>query len=108
VLSVRSGREKNLASAVDPARPDGKVGRLQITRTGSVAWTVCEHPQAGSGEPSPECVRPGYEARVWKLERGSPAELLDEGTDIDPRSLGLRGSTLTWLHGGERRTATLE
>jgi hypothetical protein len=33
--------------------------------------------------------------------------LLDSGTGIDPGSLRLKRSKLTWLHGGKRRSATL-
>jgi hypothetical protein len=33
--------------------------------------------------------------------------LLDSGGGIDPASLRLRGSKLTWTHGGARRSATL-
>lgn len=108
VISVRTGREKSFPIGNDPGGSDlGKVGSLQVTPRASVAWIVCPYGQLSRGDPAPHCTRPGYRARVWKLERGSTPELLDEGTDIDPRSLGLRGTRLTWLRGGERRAATL-
>jgi hypothetical protein len=45
---------------------------------------------------------------VWKSDAGDDAELLDSGSDIDPRSLTLNGSTLTWTRAGEPRSATLD
>ena len=111
VISARTGRPKNPFTTVDPPNTDGKVGSLRINRQASVAWIVCEYSQNTAGNPRPECVRPGHEARVWKLERGggpNAPTLLDQGTDIDPRSLGLRGSELSWIRGGERQTAELD
>jgi len=108
VISVRSGRDKSPPTGVDPGRGDGRVGRLQITGAGSVAWIVCPFSEPPDGNPNPACTGPGDRARLWKQEPGSGPVLLDDGTDIDPGSLGLRGSSLRWLRAGQPRTATLE
>jgi hypothetical protein len=38
---------------------------------------------------------------------GGHDSVLDSGAGIDPRSLKLHGSTLTWRHDGATRRATL-
>jgi hypothetical protein len=96
VLSGRSGREKAPFTTLDRYGEAGEVGSLQVTPRAAVAWIVRGHDAI----------------RVWKLDRGSTAPnapvLLDEGPDIHPRSLGLRGTTLSWIRGGERQRARLE
>jgi hypothetical protein len=43
---------------------------------------------------------------VWRSDRGRTI-MLDDGQTVDPRSLRLRGSTLTWNDGGVVRSASL-
>jgi hypothetical protein len=49
---------------------------------------------------------------VYKLDAGpdrseDDVTALDRGKQIDPGSLQLHGSTLTWIKQGKRRSATL-
>ena len=91
-----------------------KVGSLALRRTGAIAWVEC--PVIGRlrvGDPRPNCVRAGLSVnRVYKRDSNTPqgdatTDLLDEGTEIDPTSLRLRGATVSWTHDGKRRTAPL-
>jgi len=89
-----------------------RVGSLEVHRTAGVAWIQCPASMRKPGpvrSPSPNCVRPGRSVnRVYKAEAGSRTPvLLDRGRSIDPRSLTLRGSTLTWRKGGRLRRARL-
>jgi hypothetical protein len=94
--------------------PSAKIGSLRLRGKTSVAWIECPLEDGfADGNPRPNCVRPGL-SRNAVLKRDSDtspdrkADLLDEGEGIDPRSLRLGGSTLTWIKDGERRSATLK
>lgn len=69
---------------------DGLPGRVVLRRTGGVAWSADE----------------GSAYAVYRRE-GRRARRLDRGRDVKAASLRLRGSTLEWRRGTERRTATL-
>jgi len=72
------------------------VESLVVKRDGSDAWIVVTNSLAGHGS--------NIEVRAHS--KSGPA-LLDSGFGINPSSLRLRGSKLSWRHGGQRRTATL-
>jgi hypothetical protein len=95
----------NVVESVRPFDGYPQVGSLRIRRSGAIAWISCP------GENSPDaslCPRRGQEARVYKLDAGATEPtLLATGRRIDTRSLGLRGSTLSWIEGIRRRTARL-
>jgi hypothetical protein len=62
---------------------------LVVTRTGAIAW-----------------FQPGSPTSVRAVDADG-ARTLYAGDDIDGGSLSLRGSTVAWMAGGERMTATL-
>ncbi len=66
------------------------VHKVVLAPTGSVAWS--------------DVIASGPE--IHALGRSGPV-VLDAGTGVDPNSLRLRGTTLSWIHGGEMKTATL-
>jgi hypothetical protein len=68
---------------------------LVLAPDGSAAWIVC----AGGSTPSP--------CQVVAAVAFGPNTLLDQGDQIDPKSLSLDGSTLSWRDNGETKTATL-
>jgi len=87
---------------------DGPVGSLRVTAAGALAWIECSTAGPGFGGPSPDCVRPGL---MDTVELAVPPAVtprqLDAGRQIDPRSLRLRGNTLSWIHSGRRRSVRL-
>ena len=82
--------------------PDGEsdqLGSIQVSRTGGYGWIECAY---GKG-----CA-PGTVSGVYKLDSDEVrSDRLARGRSVSPRSLTLQGSTLAWLEGGRRRTATL-
>lgn len=88
-----------------------KVGSLRFRPSGSVAWIACTEndPQVFSASRQPNCVRPGR-GRKWVMRKrigSSKADVLDSGHQIDPSSLRLAGSRLTWKKDGDRRVRQL-
>lgn len=88
-----------------------KVGSLRFRPNGSMAWIACTEndPQVFSASRQPNCVRPGR-GRKWVMRKrvgSSKAEVLDSGRQIDPSSLRLAGSRLTWKKDGRRRVRQL-
>lgn len=112
VRNLRTGRSKRSSGwvdpAADPAVAHARVGSLKINNRGSVAWIACPGDFSNEGSPRPNCVRPGANDTVYKREVGSgEAVVLDRGVGIDPRSLKRREATISWIHDGQRRTASL-
>jgi hypothetical protein len=99
VRDLRDGaRLRSLPATTAPLRPESfqSVTAIAVKADGAVAWIG----QAGSvisGKPTTE---------VHGADRRGPA-LLDAGAGIAPRSLRLRGSTLSWTDGGRTRRAAL-
>jgi hypothetical protein len=88
-----------------------KVGSLTVTRAGGLAWIAC--PRGSDFELTrrwPTCVKPGYKDSVYRDIAGSTGlpERLDTGRDIDPASLRRKGSRVTWIAGGKKRSTTLK
>jgi hypothetical protein len=71
---------------------------VALKANGSVAWILDRVDYTGAGNSQT------YE--VWKSD-GAGMVLLDSDPEIDPASLLLDGSTLTWTRAGEPRSATL-
>jgi hypothetical protein len=80
-------RPQNASSVVGA----GPVRTLVLKSDGSVAW-INEHPLGLLGDET------DYE--VHALDK-TGSRILASGTDIDPRSLALAGSTLYWMQGGK-------
>jgi hypothetical protein len=98
VRDLRDGalfRHLEVSSESLPGRPRD-VESLVLKANGSVAWIVS---RAGfMGSPSAVDV-----IAVDTTGR----RVLDSGVDVDPKSLALTGSTLTWRKGGAARSASL-
>ena len=79
-----------------PQASDGSRMRSGVASpNGSAAWIVCTvfaNPQL---------------CQVVDEVANGPSTVLDQGDQIDPTSLGLGGTTLTWRDGGQTRTASL-
>jgi len=88
-----------------------RVGSLLFRPNGSVAWIACTEndTQVFSASRQPNCVRPGR-GRKWVMRKrvgSNKADVLDTGRQIDPSSLRLAGSRLTWKKDGHRRARQL-
>jgi hypothetical protein len=79
----------------------GRVTDLTLKRNGSVGWISCH----ASGEDR-RCGRLDP-LQVWRADRRG-ARLLEESTQVDRDSLTRRESTIRWVSGGERRSASLK
>ena len=87
-----------------------KVGSLRVKGSGSLAWIAC--PERARyrawGHRRPNCVAAGDHDYVMILSTVDHKEkVIDRGRRIDPGSLRLAGSHLSWVHGPRRRHATL-
>jgi hypothetical protein len=111
VRDLRTGDFRHIEAArsdlperggADDGESAARVKGLTLKRNGSVAWISCFESRAGS------CAAPAsdLEWQVWRADaRGR--RLLDASEDVRLRSLQRAGSTLTWRHGDETRTARL-
>lgn len=99
VRDLRSGRQLRALAPTTSVLPESiqAVDSIVVKADGAVAWIS----QAAS------IVRRGSgKLEVQRADLRGQA-LLDSGTSIDSKSLRLNGSTLTWRHGSNTRTATL-
>jgi hypothetical protein len=98
VRDLRDGRVlRNIDASIETVagRPSA-VQSLVLKANGSVAWIVDRAAFMGS----PRTIDVVAEDTTGR-------RMLDRGPDIDPLSLRLSGSTLSWQKGGASRTATL-
>lgn len=98
ITRLTDGKPLGSAPAVDRAFVESfqSVTSLIVRRSGAVAWIA----SVGS------IINSETSVEVHKLDRGDSV-LLDRGRKIDPKSLRLRGSTLTWTDAGATRSSTL-
>ena len=84
-----------------------RVGSMTVTRSGALAWITC--PRRTRSEVQPRCLKPGAKVGVYRNLPGfdTPTERLASGRDIDPSSLRRKGSTISWIQDGTRRTSSL-
>jgi hypothetical protein len=95
VLRLSDGKQlKNFASTSGSVGPESyqSVDAVVVKRDAAVAWIATVRSIIGHG------------ARV---EVHANNKLLDSGLGIDPNSLKLHGSQLTWRHGTTTQSATL-
>lgn len=97
---LRSGHVVHSAGSTTNPYDDndtGHVSELRVTSSGFLAWIACR---------SDRCA-PGFQRQVFRFDsRGK--KLLDQGPMIHRRSLRVYdGGDVVWLHGEERRTASL-
>jgi hypothetical protein len=87
-------REAPVGSYVDAGLiRDERLAALVLTPRGSAAWVTTSSNRGVAGP-----------ASVHLAGRTGPVLVLDEGTAVDPASLRLEGSTLSWSDGGTRRS----
>ena len=89
-----------------------KIGSLAIGTHRTIAWIACPDDSAepvgsNSDDPRPECVRAGYGDQVRTIAGLGKVRVLDDGRDIDPTSLRVRGTRASWIRGGRRHSARL-
>jgi hypothetical protein len=86
-----------------------EIRSLVLKRDGAVAWAGCSSRYGPAyGRVGYECKRGDASRRVFALDRRSrKPRQLDVGRRIDPKSLRLRGSRLSWLKAGRRRYGRL-
>lgn len=107
VRDLRSGRvlhkvPTGMSKAPSPGHGSGEEGarvvgagptiNLVVKSDGAVAWTV--DTEEGPGR------------QVWAIDR-SGKRLVAEGTNLDPHSLALAGSTIYWTQDGQAFSAPL-
>jgi hypothetical protein len=99
VRRLIDGRRVRTDSAISvaPVESIPEVESLVLKPGGSDAWIVAAH-SLGTHKTTVE---------VHEHGRGSVAKLLDSGIGIDPTSLRLNGSELSWRDGGGERRAGL-
>ena len=73
------------------------IGSLVLKSDGAVAWIALGH----------SIVSQGAQRREVHSATAASQKLLDAGRTINPGSLRLHGSTLTWSDGAKTRSATL-
>ena len=99
VQRLSDGRKlRTLAAFTGQVGPESheQVRSIALRSDGAVAWIA----QASS------IIRDSQATEVHRADRRGKATL-DSGTAIDPTSLRLHGSTLTWRHGSATRSATV-
>ena len=104
VRDARTGAVWSQTSTLDwphPGTPyvryDFYLRRLVVAGDGAVAWTS-EEQEGGDGP---------VDGRVLSIGPRCGSRVLDDQARVDSRSLSLRGRTLSWVTGGQTRTAEL-
>jgi hypothetical protein len=95
VLDVSRGER----SAWSPSNPATTLVSFALSADGRVAWTA--------GDLGIPGVPPPPESQVFAARKGAPTVTLDSGPDVETRSLAIIGTTVTWLRGGQPRSAPL-
>jgi hypothetical protein len=84
-----------------------EVPAIVLKPDGAVAWVSCSG--GGNDGRVSSCVRGSRAVKhvfAWDRRRREPHQV-GAGVRIDPRTLTVRGSRLTWLQGRSRRAARL-
>jgi hypothetical protein len=100
VVDLRGfGRTVRSAAPSTTTGDYGFAAKPLLSARGSSAWVAfdCGHRNRACGRP--------YE--VWVADRAGTRRV-DRGDHVNPKSLTLHGTTLSWRNGGETKTATLE
>jgi hypothetical protein len=101
-VDVRTGetifRIGTLLDYAEATLVGGSVAKHVVGRAGALAWVTYDKP---TGYPVPP-----YQYEVRRYD-STGLTVLATGADIDPESLALDGTQLSWMQGGVRRSATL-
>lgn len=95
-------------------RPRERIGKLRVRRDGSMAWVSCpvidEKPDETLNSPRPNCVRAGRRRNsVYLFTPGdrypmtAKTRRIGSGRRLDPRSLRMSATTISWVRKGKRR-----
>jgi len=117
LLPVNSGSPPSGAALVagDFSTHNAKLITIKLKSDGAYAWMTCEikgplQAYFVTG-PHARCSHPGVPIWVYKHDAnqsdGAALTLLAHGRTIDPRTLRLHGSIISWRQQGWTRTATL-
>jgi hypothetical protein len=90
-------------------RDTGELAATRVRRNGGLAWISCPTPEVSLGTLDRGCARPGgWVKHVFAWDsHAAKRRLLDNGRTIDPHTLRLHGSLLTWRHGRKLHHARL-
>jgi hypothetical protein len=98
VRRLTDGTEVKQLRATRAVGPEGfqSIGSVAVLANGAVAWIGSEHSIVG------------HRRAIEVHAAGTGGDhVLDSGPNIDPASLRLHGSQLSWVDGGATRHATL-
>lgn len=102
VWSLRSGRVRRSYPAVSEGKlsvaPSTWITQIAVKGDGSVAWI---------GQETSPISNPSLVLREVEIGDSTGYSVVDQSAGIDPRSLRLRNSTLTWTDSDVRRSAIL-
>lgn len=103
VRSLRTGKVLHSVKANGGSEMGhgGPVWEMRVNRRGFAAW---------SASVDCACEEVNYDDKGWSINAvgSGPAHLvLDIGPAVAPRTIALHGSTVSWQHGSEQRSATL-
>ena len=96
--------EREIAEREDYEAVARRFTAVVLKPNGSIGWILHRRDSAWDGYST--YYTETYEVR--KSDTTGSNVLLDSGADVDPESLTLNGSTLTWMRAGEARSATLD
>jgi hypothetical protein len=87
---------------------DSEVAAMRLRPNGSVAWVSCSSPFPAYGHVNRCTGATRVKKRIFAWDtRSERPRLADVSRRIDPASLALHGSRLTWRHGGKTRSTRL-
>jgi hypothetical protein len=78
------------------------IDALELAESGAMAWTLTSAATWDGSYPLPERSR----HEVWAHDSAGE-RVLDSGPEVDPKSLQLSGSTVSWTNGGVTRSEEL-
>ena len=98
VRRLTDGTQVKELSATRAVGPEAfqSIGSVAVNASGAVAWIGSEHSIVGHSS-----------ATEVLIDGAGGERVLDSGPNIDPASLRLHGSRLSWVDGGATRHATL-
>jgi hypothetical protein len=97
VLNLTTGKQTNYREAPTEF-VNNAVPSLVLRSTGAAAWIAQEKPVQGDEAITRREVHSGKSGKI---------KTLDTGLEVEPRSLKLAGSTISWVKAGETKTASL-
>jgi hypothetical protein len=100
VIDLATGRR--VAQDVEAPTYDHVLTALVLDQAGTAAWTYSSTIDPATGNPKPNGAPPGPSAELWGASTTHAAAVLDSGT-IDPASVTVSGTTVSWTNAGAPR-----